>query len=93
VQNARRNLFKDLTVEDANCKEVPWNCGDDCPVSWDEEDLKKMAFKTVKHNYKIGAITKEVYLSLMGSVRNGIYGISIDHACWDKKLQNDWDTK
>lgn len=82
----QRNLFKNLTVEDASCKEVPWNCGDDCPVSWDKDDLKKMAFRTVKQNYRSGAITKDTYLSLMENIRNGSYGIHKNNSSCTKKL-------
>jgi hypothetical protein len=65
---AKRNLLKKAIPNDV--PEVQWNCGEDVPISWEPEDLRKMSFKTIKNNLKIGAIDKQTYKALMEGARN-----------------------
>ena len=53
--------------------EMQWDCGEDVPTSWEQEDLRKMTFKTIKHNLKIGSIDKQTYTALMEGARNKVF--------------------
>ena len=68
---SRRELLKKALPTDI--PEVQWNCGEDVPLSWEPEELRKMAFKTIKHNLKIGSIDKKTYTSLMENARNKVF--------------------
>ena len=65
-----RSIFNKLKVEDASHPFIPWTCGEDVPLTWDKKELIQMEFKTVKSNYKAGAITTVVYKNLMQYIRN-----------------------
>lgn len=65
-----RSIFKKLKVEDASHPFIPWTCGEDVPLTWDKKELIQMEFKTVKSNYKAGAITTVVYKNLMQYIRS-----------------------
>ena len=43
----RRELLKKVVPNDV--PEVQWNCGEDVPISWEPEDLRKMAFIKINH--------------------------------------------
>ena len=36
-------------------------CGDDVPISWEPEELRRMRKKTLRQNYKNGYFTKSQY--------------------------------
>lgn len=47
-----------------------WNCGPDVPFTWEPEELKALAFRTIKDNFKRGVISKDTYLGMMQRVRS-----------------------
>lgn len=38
-----------------------WTCGDDVPVSWESDELRRMKKKTLRQNYNNGYLTKWQY--------------------------------
>ena len=43
-----------------------WTCGDDVPISWEPEELRRMRKKTLRQNYKNGYFTKSQYKNRIG---------------------------
>lgn len=54
-----RKLFNNIKPSGTEKPDaVPWYTGDDCPTSWEPEELFQLAKKTIRQNYKSGAIDK-----------------------------------
>lgn len=54
---------------EAVLEQIPqWNTGEDCPITFESDEVRRLQKKTIYENYKRGSISKEEKDKLMGAL-------------------------